>query len=511
MTIEENSFFLCHPKLLLAETYRDRLRSTGCCVVNARECTSNSTDGLIKVTAYAHPFTSYGVLTVTIRRITLLFACLCIALPASAQEQPAQEQPAAEAPAQEAPPAEEAPADQPPAETEAQPETQPPADEKAAADKAAEEKAAADKAAEEKAAADKKAADEKMAAEKMAAEKKAADEKAAAEKMAAEEKAAEEKAAVDPGTTQGQVVLEGLNNPSGLAIQPETATLFIADSGNHKIVKVVDGKAVDVITDFPGDVYGKGPMVNIGPLGLLFLDKNTLVIGGGGLQDGEELLRVYTLPEDGQPIKADAMIASFALAAAGETLGEGNFYALAASGDGIYVTSNGDDAKGWVAKATVNGNTVSGFERYLATKEATGVDAPVGITVSPDGYLVVTQMGEIDASTDSLVTFYDAASKEMLMNVKVGLHDLTAITYSKRGQMYVLDYSWAEPTQGGLFQVLEDKAQESGVRTKKISALDKPTAMVFDASGNLFVTVIGEAADGNSQGKLIQIPASAGL
>lgn len=455
----------------------------------------------------------------TIRRITLLFACLCIALPASAQEQPAQEQPAAEAPAQEAPPAEEAPAEQPPAdapEAEAQPEAQPPA-----ADKAAEEKAAADKAAEEKAAAEKKAAEEKAAAEKMAAEKKAAEEKAAAEKaaaekaaeekMAAEKKAAEEKAAVDPGTTQGQVVLEGLNNPCGLAIQPETATLFIADSGNHKIVKVVDGKAVDVITDFPADVYGKGPMVNIGPLGLLFLDKNTLVVGGGGLPDGEELLRVYTLPEDGQPIKADAMSASFALAAEGDVLGEGNFYALAASGDGIYVTSNGDDAKGWVAKATFNGNTVSGFERYLATKEATGVDAPVGITVSPDGYLVVTQMGEVDASADSLITFYDAASKEMLMNVEVGLHDLAAIAYSKRGQMYVLDYSWAEPIQGGLFQVLEDKTQESGVRTKKISALDKPTAMVFDASGNLFITVIGEAADGNSQGKLIQIPASAGL
>ncbi len=492
---------------------------------------NDSPTGSTSLSTYHPPLPfSYGAHTVTIRRLALLSACLCIAPPAWAQEQAAQEQPAAQAPADEKPAekeaAEEKAAEEKAAEEKAAEEKA--AEEKAAEEEAAEEKAAADKkaaeekkaaaekkAAEEKMAADKKAADEK-AAEKMAADKKAADEKAAEEKMAADkkaadEKAAEQKAAVDPGTTQGEVKLEGLNNPTGIAIQPETATLFIADSGSLKIVKVVDDKAVDVITDFPKDVYGKGPMVNIGPLGLLFLDKNTLVVGGGGLPDGEELLRVYTLPEDGQPIKADAMSASFALAASDGVLGEGNFYALAASGDGIYVTSNGDDDKGWVAKATFNGNTVSGFERYLATKEATGVDAPVGITISPDGYLVVAQMGEISVPGDSLVTFYDAASKEMLLNVKTGLHDLAAIAYSKRGQMYVLDYAWADPTQGGLFQVLEDKSQDSGVRTKKITALDKPTAMVFDASGNLFITVIGEAAEGNSQGKLIQIPAAAGL
>ncbi len=97
------------------------------------------------------------------------------------------------------------------------------------------------------------------------------------------------------------------------------------------------------------------------------------------------------------------------------------------------------------------------------------------------------------------------------MNVKTGLNDIAAVAYSKRGQMYVLDYAWADPTLGGLFQVLEDTKSDTGVRTKKITSLDKPTAMVFDASGNLYVTVIGVAADANSQGQLVKIPASAGL
>jgi DNA-binding beta-propeller fold protein YncE len=315
----------------------------------------------------------------------------------------------------------------------------------------------------------------------------------------------------DDSVAKAEIVLEELNNPTGLAIQPETGTIFIADSGNHQIVKLVDGKAEAVITDFPSDVYGKGPMVNIGPLGLLFLDKNTLVVGGGGLPDGEEMLRVYELPEDGKPIKAEAMKSSFRLEENDDFKGEGNFYALAATPDAIYVTCNGDDTKGWVSRAKLKGNQIESFERYLATKEATDVDAPVGATISPDGYLVIGQMGEINVPGDSLITFYDPNSKEMLLNLETGLHDIAAIAYSPRGQMYVLDYAWADATQGGLFQIIEDDKSKTGMRTKKITSLNKPTAMVFDSTGALYVTVIGEAEDGNSKGQLLKIPAAAGL
>ena len=63
-------------------------------------------------------------------------------------------------------------------------------------------------------------------------------------------------------------VVDGLDNPAGIAIQPETGHVFVSDSGASRIIRVVDGKAQAVITDFPVDVYGKGPMYNIGPLGL---------------------------------------------------------------------------------------------------------------------------------------------------------------------------------------------------------------------------------------------------
>jgi DNA-binding beta-propeller fold protein YncE len=325
-----------------------------------------------------------------------------------------------------------------------------------------------------------------------------------------------------PGT-QARVVLEDLNNPSGIAIQPETGTVFIADSGNYQIVKLVDGKAEPAITDFPKDVYGEDPKINIGPLGLAFLDKNTLVVGGGGLPDGEELLRVYELPADGAAIKADQTKDTFRLEAsektddADEVKGEGNFYALATTPNAVYVTCNGDDTKGWVSRLTRDGNQLSEFERFIATKEATQVDAPVGITVSPEGYLVVGQMGEISQPGDSLLTFYDVldGDGEILSPIlKTGLHDICAVAYGPgrpNPQMYVLDYAWADPSQGGLFQILDDPESETGMRAERIMTLNKPTAMAFNADGDLYITQIGELEDGNSKGQLILVTKDAGL
>ena len=55
-------------------------------------------------------------------------------------------------------------------------------------------------------------------------------------------------------------------------------------------------------------------------------------------------------------------------------------------GDGaIYITCNGDDTKGWVAKSVIKDGKAGPLEPSIATKEATNVDAPVAITFSLDG------------------------------------------------------------------------------------------------------------------------------
>src|SRR5262245_10862101 len=97
-------------------------------------------------------------------------------------------------------------------------------------------------------------------------------------------------------------VLGGLVNPCGVAVQPVTNQVFISDSANGRVCRVVNGKLEDVITGSPKDVFGKGPFYDIGPLGLVFSpDGKWLIVGDGGYKDGEECIRVFPVPEAGKP------------------------------------------------------------------------------------------------------------------------------------------------------------------------------------------------------------------
>jgi len=307
-----------------------------------------------------------------------------------------------------------------------------------------------------------------------------------------------------------ETVLDDLDNPSGLAVQPETGHVFVSDSGAGRVIRVVDGKREEVIVGFPQDIYGKGPMYGIGPLGLAFLDRNTLVVGGGGKPDGEELLRVYEIPAAGQAaLQADQMTNSYKITATEEIKGEGNFYALAATKQAVFATSNGDDTKGWINRLEIKQDgTLGEYKRFIATKEATEIDAPVAIAISPAGDVVVGQMGEISIPEDGLLTFYNAKTGKMLLNLDTGLYDITGLAYSPQGQLYATDFAWMATKEGGLFQlVATNKDGKQGIDAKKKLGLDKPSALAFGQNGELYVTVFGTADEGSDKkpGKLLKI------
>lgn len=306
-------------------------------------------------------------------------------------------------------------------------------------------------------------------------------------------------------------VVGGLSNPCGVAVQPGTGTVFITDSANGRICRVLKGgKLEDVITGSPKDVYGKGPYYDIGPLGLVFSsDGKSLIVGDGGYKDGEECVRVYPVPAEGKPAlnyEKDASQKLGPLTPADGVLGEGNLYAFALSPSALYVTCNGDDTKGWVAKADVNGTKFGKLERWLPTKEMVEVDAPVGITLNKQGDIVVGQCGEVNKPQDSLLTFYSAKTGKMLMNLETKLYDITGLAYSPTtGLLYATDFAWMKPEEGGLFRL---DASNGGVKVTKIVSLDKPTALAFAPDGTLYITVVGPKGENENapkQGKLLKI------
>jgi hypothetical protein len=302
---------------------------------------------------------------------------------------------------------------------------------------------------------------------------------------------------------ESKVVADGLDNPSGIAVQPGTGHVFIASHAGIHRLDPKSGNLTAEVTGYPDptDVYGKGPKYAIGPLGLSFLDQNTLVVGGGSRKDGDELVRIFTVgdePAAKPQMESKASKTLGPIPVSDQTIkGEGNFYGVVATPNGIYVTCNGDDTKGWVAKANVKDGKIGKLQLKIATKEAT--------TKSGKGVLV-GQIGEVSVAGDSLVTIYSGSGK-MQRNLPTGLNDIAGLAWSPTGKLFATDFSWVDATAGGLFSVSLGKKDAKEAKTKKLLSLDKPTGVAFDADGNAYVAVFGTAAEGSDKpaGQILKV------
>lgn len=322
----------------------------------------------------------------------------------------------------------------------------------------------------------------------------------------------EDKPAEKPAEAAGPKFREAiihLDNPSGVCVHPTTGHLFV--SSKQGVFRLIPGKPPKIyleVTGFPTDIYGKGPMYNIGPLGVSLWGNDRLIVSDGSRKDAEELVRIYKIA-DAPPAKPNAEdSAEFTLGpiAAGEVSekGEGNFYASVVWNDAIYVTANGDDTKGWILKSEIKDGKPGALTGAIATKQQTEVDAPIAIAVSPDkSQLVVSQGGEVNVPGDSLLTMYGADGK-LTKKLKTGLHDITGLAYSPSGKLYAVDFAWADTKQGGLFELVIEGEE---VKPKKILSLDRPTALAFDKEGGLYITVfsLGKDTGENPTGGLIRV------
>lgn len=316
-----------------------------------------------------------------------------------------------------------------------------------------------------------------------------------------------------------ETVLSGLNNPCGVVIRPGSRAqrygVYFSESGALRVVKFTSdkpGQSVPVITGFSPSTYGKGPVYSIGPLGLSFLDRKRLAVGGGG-PGGEELVRVYELPEDGGPISAGQASQQVEHNSSDEASDSdaSNFYALAGNDEALFVGFSNDEQKGWILKTRIRAGELRELQPFIPTKELTGVNAPVALTVNPTprkGYLVAGQMGAIDRPRDSLLAFYNPYSGDMLLKVETGLFDITGLAYSPAtGYLYAIDFASMAEEEGGLYRIDDDsQLGKPACKTVKIASLRKPTALAFGPDGALYVTAFGET-DGTATdaGMLLKI------
>jgi len=201
-----------------------------------------------------------------------------------------------------------------------------------------------------------------------------------------------------------QTVVGGLQGPSGLAIQPETGHVFVAESGRGRILRIVDGKPQEVATGFPQEAFSAAPEHRIGPLGLTFLNNDTLLVAPGGAPNDQERLYVVAIPRLGQPpVKATDSLALGPVSPGDSGGAAGDFFSVAKTGDQLYVTA------------------LSGPARKHLRMRMFDPDRLLERLVRPLGFLFTGWF--LVASTMFLV----AASLLAIMNREALSHDLTGL------------------------------------------------------------------------------------
>ena len=104
---------------------------------------------------------------------------------------------------------------------------------------------------------------------------------------------------------------------------------------------------------------------------------------------------------------------------------------------------------------------------------------------------------------------FDLETGKLEKTVKTGLYDITAILVDpKTGDIFVADFAWANPKNGGLYLV--DLGQDEAVA--KCASLMHPTAMCFSADGDIVVACSGGSDDGDvvpaNRGRLLMLTRS---
>ena len=291
------------------------------------------------------------------------------------------------------------------------------------------------------------------------------------------------------------IMLEGLNHPCGVAVHPESGTVYISDSGHGKVICLVDETPSDVVTGFPVELIGADFDFHAGPLGISFTSRNQLVVGTGCWNSGLDRVSIFDLEE--VPRSCDDETLSRSIKSTGAEPEEGDFFAIASSGDFSFVVGRGDPAHGWVHRLEWKKNGKLEFKRFIDTRSATKTGLPTALTISPDGFVVVGQRG--DSGENSVLAFYDQTEGDVRAKFDLEGNGMIALAYGpNHGRLFALFNSPDSPGQNGLYKLVGRK-QNSQCEMQLVHAIEFPLAMAFTPTGLLLVTA------GQQDGKLLAI------
>ncbi len=303
-----------------------------------------------------------------------------------------------------------------------------------------------------------------------------------------------------------EVHATGFVNPRGIAFRSD-GSMFVAEAGfggaqsvevgrekPHQIGKTGQVTRLSVGLDRFSMAYGIPSIVTavgeeVGPSALAFIDDTLYLLtasGGWDVGDPSYNSGVFRLTPDGRLDKVfdytEYVKANPSRSRREDPRADvpyGMPYGLAALGGKLYTTDGNQEQVFEIDPATGAVRVVAEYPR--SNRALTGVSA------GPDGALYVAEFAAGKVTRVGLDgTIADAATK---------VRTPIAVAFDPQGVMYVLEYT------GRLLRAAPVGEEQKDVL---IEGLNKPTAMAFDAAGNLFVAVNGHAAS-HGEGQIIRV------
>jgi hypothetical protein len=265
----------------------------------------------------------------------------------------------------------------------------------------------------------------------------------------------------------------------------------------------MDGAAEPVIVGF-GEPPALQQPATIAPWALAFVNEQVLVVNGRDGLTGTERLRMFRVPAAGEaPQEVGAATVAMQLSDENPPDAESPYFGVAANSHILYaVGQRGRD--GWLGRGILRSGRLAAWVPFKADSNDAKQAGPV--VISPRGEIVVGQLGKQADQRDSQLSFRNANDGRALLDLEIGLYDISGLAYGADGQLYATDYAAADPSSGGLFQliaVIPQRRQQ--VKAKRLLELERPTSLTAGGEGTLYVTVEGVQAGEDKSGSVLKI------
>ena len=297
---------------------------------------------------------------------------------------------------------------------------------------------------------------------------------------------------------QAETIVEGLNRPVALAQHPDDGTIYVAEYGANRVSKVVEGKPVQVVTDFAShSVVGWDS--EGGPVALGFSHGNWLLVAPATEKEKTSKLLGFNLGEmeEGKPFTAASAQATLEVGPEDNRL-VAQILRIYSQGSLVYLAGQKPDKRGFVLTVNKADAAPAAVDMLMPKKmdAERWVPPNTSLTVSsPEGYLAIIER----SFKGSALTFYSDEGEENGMFV-TGLNDVKAIAYGpKLGRLYLADQE-----TGAIYKLVEADNDE-GCKSVEVYKLANISDMQFNDQGDLLVTTLGTDQVGDDTGKVIKL------